>query len=160
MDKRLKQMMLDGLFVEQAHHAQIEAEAAESYGFSAEGTNTLTDSFIGRIRTCIAEFNENTFLYLGGYISLPKVGDNIPARVNNEDVECIVDSINFIEGTILAHYTAMDVCYFDTTEKADNYTKTGNKGNYSDWNRGKTESYYHRGEYPKQYNIALPFDEF
>lgn len=160
MDKRLKQMMLDGLFVEQAHHAQIEAEAAESYGFSAEATNVLTDSFIGRIRNCIAEFNENTFLYLGGYINLPKVGDKISARVKNEDVEYIVDYIDFIAGTVLVHYKAMDVYYFDTPENADNYTNTGDKGNFSNWSRSEDNTHCYRGEHPKEYNIELPFDQF
>lgn len=141
MDKRLKQMMLDGLFVEQTHNAQIEAEAAESYGFSAEATNVLTDSFIGRIRNCIAEFNENTFLYLGGYISLPKVGDKIPARVDNEDVEYIVDAIDYSNALVETTYLTDETLYFRTTEDATNFATTGNKGTFDNWDRTKSDNY-------------------
>ena len=149
-------MMLNGLFNEEATKAQHEVDAADDFDFDAQ-VSVLSDDFIERIKKCLEEFDENAFLYLGGYVELPEIGDTIVANRGDKYVECVVDAINLHEAIVYAHYLANAVYYFNTAENAANYTNTGNMGEYNSWLTGKTSEYQHKGEHLKTYKLKLPF---
>lgn len=136
MDKRLKLLMVDAIVDK------------------AVDQNPVVD----RIKQFLAEADENAFLYLGGFVNLPKVGGNFVIRKGGEDVECIVEAINLLDATITLTYKINKVLYFKTAEAAQTFTTTGKKGNYSDWDDSHSDAYPNKGEHEVEQRELIGFD--
>lgn len=137
MDKRLKSLMVDAIIDK------------------AVDQNPIVD----RIKQFLAEVDENAFLYLGGFVTLPKIGSMLVVRKGGKDVECTVEAINLIDATVTLSYLAKRTYYFQTTDLADNFTNTGKKGNYSDWDNEQSENYPYKGEHDVKQTQIIGFDQ-
>lgn len=136
MDKRLKSLMVDAI---------VDKAVSPS-------------PLIDRIKAFLEEADENAFLYLGGFVTLPEIGESFVIRQGGEDVECVVEAVNITTATItLKHYVPKSL-YFKTAEQATTYTNTGNKGNYSDWDNSPSEKYQYEGEHMVEKHEELSFD--
>jgi hypothetical protein len=137
MDKRLKSLMVDAIVDK------------------AVSPSTLID----RIKAFLEEADENAFLYLGGFVTLPEIGEPFVIRQDGENVECVVNAVNITNATItLKHYVQKSL-YFKTAEQATIYTNTGNKGKYSDWDNSPSETYQYEGENMVEKYEELGFDQ-
>lgn len=137
MDKRLKSLMVDAIVDK------------------AVDQNPLVD----RIKAFLSEADENAFLYLGGFVTLPEIGSTFVMRKGGEDVECVVKDINITNGTITLTHPEIRTYYFKTAEAANNFTTTGRKGNYPNWDDEPSEEYCHKGEYEFQTQELIGFYE-
>lgn len=136
MDKRLKSLMVDAIVDK------------------AIDQNPVVD----RIKQFLAEADENAFLYLGGFVTLPEIGEPFVIRQGGEDVECVVEAVNITTATITLKHYAPKSLYFKTAEQAATYTNTGNKGIYSDWDSSPSEKYQYEGEHMVEKHEELSFD--
>lgn len=136
MDKRLKSLMVDAI---------VDKAVSPS-------------PLIDRVKAFLSEADENAFLYLGGFVTLPEIGESFVIRQGGEDVECVVDAINITNATITLTHKVPKSLYFKTAEQATTYTNTGNKGNYSDWDNSPSETYQYEGEHMVEKHEELSFD--
>lgn len=137
MDNRIKKLALEGL---------INRVSADP-GAGLEPAYLLKKDFVDKVIEVIDSLNENVILYLSNDIKLPEVGSKFVMRQNGEDIESIVESINFADARITIAYPAISVYYFKTAEAASQYTTTGKKGTYPNWDDEQSEDYCHKGEY-------------
>lgn len=137
MDKRLKSLMVDAIVDK------------------AVDQNPVVD----RIKQFLAEADENAFLYLGGFVALPEIGSTFVMRKGRENVECVVEAVNILDATITLTRQINTVLYFKTAEAAANFTTTGKKGNYSDWDNEPSEAYSHKGEHEVEQRELIGFDQ-
>lgn len=131
MDNRIKKLALEGLI----HRVTAEP------GVSVNSAILLKKEFMDKVIEVIAGLEDDVILYLSGDIKLPEVGSTFVNRISGEDVEYVVEAIDYPNGTVETTYTTDETLYFKTTEDANNFINTGEKGSYDNWNRTKSDTY-------------------
>lgn len=149
MDKRIKKLALEGL---------INRVSADP-GAGLEPAYLLKKDFVDRVIEVIGCLDEEVLLYLSGDVKLPEVGSSFVMRKGSKDVECVVEAVNILDATITLTRQINTVLYFKTAEAAANFTTTGKKGNYSDWDNEPSEAYSHKGEHEVEQRELIGFDQ-
>lgn len=131
MDNRIKKLALEGLF----------ARVGVNPGVTAEDSLLIKKDFLAKITDIIAALDESILLYLSEDAKLPEVGSAFVSRISGEDVEYVVTAIDYPNALVETTYTTDRTFYFKSTEDANNFINTGNKGSYDDWSRTKSDTY-------------------
>lgn len=131
MDDRVKKLALEGLI----HRATAEP------GVSIDSAILLKKEFVDKVINVIAGLESSVILYLSGDAKLPEIGSTFVNRISGEDVEYKVAAIDYPNAVVETTYTTDRTFYFKTTEDANNFINTGNKGSYDDWSRTKSDTY-------------------
>lgn len=101
----------------------------------------IKKDFLAKITDIIAALDESILLYLSEDAKLPEVGSAFVSRISGEDVEYVVTAIDYPNALVETTYTTDRTFYFKSTEDANNFINTGNKGSYDDWSRTKSDTY-------------------
>lgn len=131
MDNRIKKLALEGLI------GRVTADS----GVSVDSAILLKKDFVDKVINVIAALDESILLYLSGDAKLPEIGSTFVSRISGEDVEYVVTAIDYANAVVETTYTTDRTFYFKSTEDANNFINTGNKGNYDDWSRSKSDTY-------------------
>lgn len=131
MDDRVKKLAFEGLI------NRVSANA----GASVDSAILLKKEFVDKVIKVIAGLESSVILYLSGDAKLPEIGSTFVSRENGEDVEYVVAAIDYPNGTVETTFTTDETLYFKTTEDANNFINTGNKGSYDNWDRTKSDNY-------------------
>ncbi len=131
MDNRIKKLALEGLL------NRVSAEP----GVSIDAAVLLKKEFVDKVVTVIAALDESILLYLSDDVKLPEIGSTFVSRITGEDIEYVVTAIDYPNAVVETTYTTDRTFYFKSTEDANNFINTGNKGNFDDWSRSKSDTY-------------------
>lgn len=131
MDKRIKKLALEGLI------GRVSADPCAAI----EAAYLLKKDFVDRVIKVISCLDESILLYLSNDVKLPEVGSTFVSRITGEDVEYVVEAIDYSNAVVETTYTTDRTFYFNSIEAANNFIDTGNKGNYDDWSRSKSDTY-------------------
>lgn len=131
MDKRIKKLALEGL---------INRVSADP-GAGLEPAYLLKKDFVDRVIELVSSLDEEVMLYLSGDVKVPEIGSTFVNGVSGEDVEYAVEAIDYHHALVDTTYTTDGTFYFKSTEDANNFINTGNKGNYNNWSRSKSDTY-------------------
>lgn len=131
MDNRIKKLALEGLIY----------RATAEPGVSIDSAILLNKEFVDKVVNVIASLDESVLLYLSNDAKLPEVDSTFVDRISGEDVEYKVAAIDYANAVVETTYTTDRTFYFKTTEDANNFINTGNKGSYDDWSKTKSDTY-------------------
>lgn len=131
MDNRIKKLALEGLI----------NRVTANPGVSVDSAILLKKEFVEKVVTVIGALDESVLLYLSDGVKLPEIGSTFVSRITGEDVEYVVMDIDYPNAVVETTYTTDRTLYFKTTEDANNFINTGNKGSFDDWSRSKSDTY-------------------
>lgn len=131
MDDRVKKLAFEGLI----------NRVTANPGVCTDAAILLKKEFVNKVIKVIAGLDDAVILYLSGDVKLPEIGSTFVSRESGEDVEYEVTAIDYPNALVETTYLTTETLYFKTTEDATNFAITGNKGNYDNWDRTKSEHY-------------------